>query len=118
MALAMGIASVSVTMARIRRSSLVASRRSREATSRAFAKSTLRRDGFGNLWPVTNNREVDVLQGRQLTHLAADLQARLAAQLSEVADGKCAPGRHDADRSRQHLGLFHRMRADHQRAPV
>ena len=70
----MGIASVSPTIARMRRSSLTASRRSRAATSAA-----LRRSNFGQITMVVHNREVDVLQRRHLAHLLAHLQTGAAA---------------------------------------
>src|SRR6266567_400136 len=123
-ALATGIAMVNPTMARMRRSSLTASRRSRAATSPA-----LRRSRSSQLMLVVarvagNDREVDVLQSRQLAHLAPHLQPRPNAQGRHVPDGERAAGGHDADRSvaivrcAEVLGLVHVVRADHERAAV
>src|SRR5690349_21076317 len=110
-----GIATVSATIARMRRSSLTASRRSRWATMPA-----LRRSRFSKLtWVIPNDREIDVLQRRQLAHLHARLQPRAAPQLGEVADRQRAPGGHDADGAPaggQALSLVHAVSADHQRA--
>ena len=68
-----GIASVSPTIAMISRSSLTASRRSRRAT-----RATLRCSSFGQLTAiasmVADDREIDVLQRRQLADLLADLE--------------------------------------------
>ncbi len=65
-AAATGIATASPTMAMMRRISLIASRRSRAATSWA-----LRRSRFSQLIVViAHYREVDVLQRRELAHLA------------------------------------------------
>src|SRR5216683_2972936 len=111
---ASGIASVSATMAAISRSSLVASRRSRFATSAA-----LRRSSLGQLMVaqvVADNREIDVLEGRKLEHLLARLQARAAAQLDHAADGERAPGGHDPNVAGQGLGLVHAVGADDERA--
>src|ERR1700680_3357016 len=114
-ALPIGMATVSATMATIRRSSLTASRRSRLAT-----RAALRRSSLGQLMVVLDDGEVDVLQGRQLAQLAPRRQARTAAQLGQVADGERATGGHDADLSRaaldEVLGLFHAVRADDERA--
>src|SRR5438876_524285 len=107
----MGIASVSPTIARMRRSSLTASRRSRAATSAA-----LRGSNFGQITMVVHNREVDVLQRRQLAHLLAHLQTGASAQLDQVAYRKRAAGGHDPDVSSKVLGLFHAVGADDERA--
>src|SRR5438445_52195 len=106
----MGIASVSPTIARMSRSSLTASRRSRAATSAA-----LRRSNFGQITMVVHNREVDVLQRRQLAHLLAHLQTGASAQLDQVAYRKRAAGGHDPDVSSKVLGLFHAVGADDER---
>src|SRR2546428_2914122 len=73
---AIGIPSLSVTLARMRRIPLGASRNSRRATSSARemwrempAAASLRRSRFSQLMVVPPDREVDVLQGRQLTKL-------------------------------------------------
>src|SRR5712691_6818825 len=111
---ASGIASVSATMAAISRSSLVASRRSRFATSAA-----LRRSSFGQLmvaYVVADDREIDVLQGWKLDHLLARLQARATAQFDHAADGECAPGGHDPYFAGQCFGFVHAVGADHERA--
>src|SRR5690349_13851527 len=107
----MGMASVRPTMATIRRSSLTASRRSRTATSAA-----LRRSSFGQLMVVAHDREVDVLQGRQLADFLPRLQAGTTAQLDHAADRERAPGGHDADFACQMLRLLHAVRADHKSA--
>src|SRR5256885_7999177 len=109
----MGIASVSPTIARMRRSSLTASRRSRPATSAA-----LRRSNFGQITLVVHNREVDVLQRRQLAHLLTHLQTGAAAKLDQVADRKRPTGGHDSDVPSQVLCLFHAVRADDERAAL
>src|SRR2546427_11640962 len=93
-ALPSGIAMVSATIARISRSSLVASRRSRRAT-----RSALRRSRFSQLMVVPYDREVDVLQRRQLPELPPRFEARPPAELGHVADRQGAPGGHDADPS-------------------
>src|SRR5882672_10074326 len=93
-----GIASVRPTIARMRRSSLTASRRSRVATSAA-----LRRSNFGQITMVVHNREVYVLQRRELAHLLAHLQAGAATQLPQAADRQRASAGHDSDVARQVL---------------
>src|SRR5689334_22752661 len=72
-----GMASVSAAMARMRRSSLTASFRSRAATSVALRRSSLGQLMFVRhlLGTLSDDREVDVLQGRQLAHLLPRLQA-------------------------------------------
>src|SRR5579859_5694858 len=79
MALPIGIATVSATMARTRRSSLTASRRSRLAT-----RAALRRSRLGQLIVVAHDREVYVLQCREVPHLFARRETRRAAQLGQV----------------------------------
>src|SRR5579859_1751840 len=116
MALPIGIATVSATMARTRRSSLTASRRSRLATSAALRRSRLGQLMVARL--VAHDREVDVLQGRQLAHLLARGQSRRAAQLGQVADREGAPGRHDPDLLTEGFRLLHAVSADHQRAAL
>src|ERR1700751_2824877 len=110
----MGMAMVSATIAKMSRSSLTASCRSLCATSAA-----LRRSRLGQLIVVVAHyREVDVLQGRQLAHLAAHLEARALAQLGDVPHSKRPAGRHDADRrlavitDAEVLGLVHVVCAD------
>src|SRR5579859_1116981 len=116
---ATGMAIVSPTIAKMRRSSLIASRRSRAAISCA-----LRRSRFSQLMLVVarvlgEDREVDVLQRRQVAHLAPHLQPGPNAQRREVADGEGAAGGHDADgsvavvRCAEMLCLVHVVRADH-----
>src|SRR5713226_9767193 len=112
-ALAIGIATVSATIARMRRSSLVASRKSRRATI-----STLCRSRLGQLMVVLHDREVDVLQRRHLAKLSARLETGAAAELGHVADRQRATRRHDSDLFSQDLGLFHAVRADDERAAV
>src|SRR5712692_4271057 len=112
-ALAIGIATVSATIARMRRSSLVASRKSRRATSAALCRSRL-----GQLMVVAHDREVDVLQRRQLAKLSARLETGAAAELGHVADRQRATRRHDSDLFSQDLGLFHAVRAYDERASV
>src|SRR5205823_809159 len=116
---ASGIARVSATMAAIRRSSLTASRRSRLATSAA-----LRRSSFGQLTlidplavpRVSDDREIDVLQRRELAYLLARLEAGATAELDHASDRQSAAGGHDSDVACQLLGLVHAVGADHQRA--
>src|SRR5438445_166485 len=112
-ALAIGIATVSATMARMRRSSLVASRKSRRATSAALCRSR-----FSKLMVVAHYREVDVLQRRQLAKLSARLETGAAAELGHVADRQRATRRHDSNLLPQDLGLLHAVRAYDERAPV
>src|SRR5258708_33106012 len=102
MALPIGMARVSVTMARTRRSSLTASRRSRIAT-----RAALRRSRFGQLMVVAHDGEVDVLQRRQVAHLFARRQTRCAAQLGEIADRQCATRGHDPDLFAEAPRLLH-----------
>src|SRR5256886_8000137 len=109
----MGIASVSPTIARMRRSSLTASRRSRPATSAA-----LRRSNFGQITLVFHNREVDVLQRRQLAHLLTHLQTGAAAKLDQVADRQRPAGGHASDVPSQVLCLVHAVPADDERAAL
>src|SRR5260370_42587097 len=99
-ALAMGIATVSATIARIKRSSLVASRKSRRATSAALCRS-----GLGQLMGVAHDREVDVLQRRQLAKLSARLETPAAAELGHVAHRQRASRRHDCPLLSRDLGL-------------
>src|SRR5260370_7335970 len=101
-ALAMGIATVSATMARIKRSSLVASRKSRRATNSALCR--LR---FSKLMVVAHDREVDVLQRRQLAKLATHFESRTTAELGPVADRERAPGGHASHLLSEHFCLFH-----------
>src|SRR6266852_3498101 len=125
-ALPIGIATVSATIARTRRSSLVASRRSRRATS-----STLCRSRLSQLMVVPHDCQVDVLQRRQLAKLSAGLEARTAPELGQVADRQRTSRGHDPDlaclargpreiaRFRgacENLGLFHAVGADDERA--
>src|SRR5205085_10309353 len=106
------------TRATIRRSSLIASRRSRPATSAA-----LRRSSFGQLtWVfaslVSDNREVDVLERRQLTHFLTGLQSGVAPKLDDVADRQGPSAGHDADVAGKLFRLLHAVRADDERAAV
>src|SRR5260370_32234983 len=100
-ALAMGIATVSATMARIKRSSLVASRKSRRATNSALCR--LR---FSKLMVVAHDREVDVLQRRQLAKLATHFESRTTAERGQVADRAPATGRHHCDLLSEYFRLF------------
>src|SRR5437899_6262234 len=109
----MGMASVSATIASTSRISLVASRRSRRATSSALCRSRL-----GQLTVVAHDGEIDVLEGRQIAQLPARLQAGAPTQLGNVADRQRSAGRHDPDLARQYFGLFHAVRADHERAAL
>src|SRR5712692_2887599 len=91
---------------------------------------SLRRSRLGQLTVTSHDREVDILQGRQLADLAPRLEARAAAQLRDVADGERTPCRHDPDLTRSRgpreiarfrgayevLRLFHAVRADDERA--
>src|ERR1700693_3129083 len=113
MALPIGIARVNATMARTRRSSLTASRRSRLAT-----RAALRRSSVGQLMVVAHNREVDVLQRREVAQLFARRQARRAPQLCDVADCQSAARGHDPDLLAQALSLLHAVRADHKGAAL
>src|SRR5438105_4748290 len=121
---ATGIATLSPTMAMMRRSSVTASRRSRAATSPA-----LRRSRFSQLTLMVarvlgDDGEIDVLQRRQITQLATHLQSGPDPQRSQVPDGQRAAGGHDADRRvpivrcAEVLGLVHVVSADHERAAV
>src|SRR6266550_2814393 len=98
-------------MAASKRSSLIASRRSRFATNAA-----LRRSRLGQLMVIPHDREVDVLQCRQLAHLHARFQSGTPAQVAKLTDVERQPARHDADLAGKALGLFHAVSADHQRA--
>src|SRR5947207_10444500 len=98
---AIGIASVSATIAAIRRSSLTASRRSRRPTIAALRRSsrgqiTRRLRSHGHV-VVVDDRQVDVLQRRELTELLARRQARLPAQLGQVAHRQREAAGHDPD---------------------
>src|SRR5581483_10670045 len=97
----------------MRRSSLTASRRSRTATSRA-----LRRSSLGKLMVVSHDREVDVLQGRQLADLLPRFETGSPAQLGKVAHRERPAGGHDADVPGELLRLLHAVRADDQGGPV
>src|SRR5260370_30064233 len=109
----MGIATVSATIARIKRSSLVASRKSRRATNSALCRSR-----FSKLMVVAHDREVDVLQRRQLAKLATHLESRATAELGQVADRERATRGHDSDLLSEDFGLFHVVSADDERAAV
>src|SRR5713101_5087015 len=136
-ALAMGIATVSATIARIKRSSLVASRKSRRATNPARemwrempAQSlepnlragpptpSLCRSRFSKLMVGAHDREVDVLQRRQLAKLATHLESRATADLGHVADRERATRGHDSDLLSEDFGLFHVVCADDERVAV
>src|SRR6266581_2519916 len=104
---AIGIASVSATIATMRRSSLTASLRSRLAT-----RAALRRSNFGQITMVVHYREVDVLQRREIAYLLPHLQSRAAAPLDHVAYGERFATGHDSDVACQMLRLFHAVRAD------
>src|SRR2546430_546744 len=113
---AIGIASVSPTIATMRRSSLTASRRSRLAT-----RAALRRSSSGQLTPVVSpfvvdDGEVDVLEGRELAHLLVRLKSRMAAQLDHVANRQRATAGHDPYVAGKLLRLVHAVRADDERA--
>src|SRR6266851_3453393 len=112
-ALAIGIATVSATIARIKRSSLVASRKSRRATNSALCRSS-----FSELMVVAHDREVDVLQRRQLAKLTTHLESRATAELGHVADRERATRGHDSDLLSEDFGLFHVVRADDERAAI
>src|SRR5260370_23514492 len=101
-ALARGIATVSATIARIKRSSLVASPKSRRATSAA-----LRRSRFSKLMVPAHDREVDVLQRRQLPKRATHLESRATAELRQVAGRRRATTGHESHLLSPDLGLFH-----------
>src|SRR5260370_7314234 len=109
----MGIATVSATIARIKRSSLVVSRKSRRANNSALCR--LR---FSKLMVVAHDREVDVLQRRQLAKLATHFESRTTAELGQVADRERATGGHDSDLLSKDFGLFHVVCADDERAAV
>src|SRR5690348_12592001 len=117
---ATGMATARPTIATMRRSSLIASRRSRAATSPALCRSRLSK----LIVVVAHYREVDVLQGRELAHLVSHRQSGSNTQRRHVSDRQRAPGGHDADRGvavvrcAEVLGLVHVVRADHERAAV
>src|SRR5919204_5685377 len=101
-----GITSVRPPMAIAKRRSPAASRRSRKPTSAVLCRFSL------IIQFAPDDRQVDLLQRRQLPHLLAQLQARAAAQVTKVAVGEELAAGHDPDAPRERFRLLHRMGAD------
>src|SRR5712691_11639480 len=79
---------------------------------------SLCRSRFSQLMVVAHDREVDVLQRRQLAKLSARLETGTPPELGHVAQSQRATRGHDPDLFAEDLSLFHAVRADDERATV